>query len=138
MDGRKQGHAPCNHLTPKILRTFEYCMWQLAGKFEWAASVNLKNDVSIPNAGAWRYSLQYDRRPDWCFEVLFEMWRIGSLSGREEEMCEWLIKRMVDVCSLQEERWIGLVSMMLGWMEGDLSCGGLEIGWSWCCGCGER
>ena len=33
------------------------------------------------------------------------MWNLGSLSGREGEVCEELSKRMIDVCCLQEVRW---------------------------------
>ena len=45
-----------------------------------------------------------------------ETWNLGSLSGKGE-VCEELIKRMIDVCCLQEVRWRGQGSSMLE-MEG--------------------
>ena len=40
-------------------------------------------------------------------------------------MCEEP-RKMIDVCRLQEVRWRGHGSRMLGWMEEYISCGGLE------------
>ena len=51
------------------------------------------------------------------------MWNIGSLSGNGG-VCEEL--RRIDVCCLQEVRWRGQTSRMLGMREGDISCGVLE------------
>ena len=34
-------------------------------------------------------------------------WNVGSMSGRDTEVCEELRKRRIDVCCLQEVRWRG-------------------------------
>ena len=33
------------------------------------------------------------------------MWNLGSLGGKEGELCEELRKGMTDMCCLQEVRW---------------------------------
>ena len=38
------------------------------------------------------------------------------------------------MCCLQEVRWRGHSAWMLGWREGDISCGSFENKWSWWCG----
>ena len=41
-------------------------------------------------------------------------WNLGNVSGNGGEVCEELRKRMIDVCCLQEVRWRGHGSRMLG------------------------
>ena len=60
------------------------------------------------------HSLQYVWKPDERFGEQIRMWNLGSLSGKAGEVCEELIKRMIDVCCLQEVRWRGQVTIMLG------------------------
>ena len=52
----------------------------------------------------------------WHINVQVGMLNIGSFSGNGGEVCEEL-KKMIDVCCLQEVRWRGYGSMML-WMVG--------------------
>ena len=56
--------------------------------------------------------------------MLVWTWNIDMLSGKGE-VCEEP-RKMIDVCHLQEVRWRGHGSRMLGWMEEYISCGGLE------------
>ena len=39
---------------------------------------------------------------------------------------EKFVKRIVNVCCLQETGWRGHGSRMLGWRKGDVGCGGLD------------
>ena len=41
-------------------------------------------------------------------------WNLASLSGKVGEVCDELIKRMIDVCCLQGVRWRALGAMMKG------------------------
>ena len=53
------------------------------------------------------FSLKYDGRPDERLGVRVGTWNLGSQSGKGGEVCEQLIKRMIDVCCLQEVKWRG-------------------------------
>ena len=59
------------------------------------------------------------------------MWNLCRLSGKGGVVCKKLRKRMIDVRRLQEVRWRGQGIMMLGEMEGDERCGGLEKEVEW-------
>ena len=61
-----------------------------------------------------KISLQYVERPDERFGVQVGMQNRGILSGKGEDICEELRKRMIDVCCLQELRWKGQCARMLG------------------------
>ena len=50
---------------------------------------------------------------------------VGSLCGRDKEVCEQLRKKKVDMCCLPKVRWRGQEARFVG--IGDTSCGGLEI-----------
>ena len=90
-------------MTDSILMAVNCCGWRLALKLGLAASVYLRKEAATPHPETSKYSLQYDRRPDWRLGVRVGMWNLGSLSGKGG-VCEELRKRMIDVCCLQEVR----------------------------------
>ena len=53
-------------------------------------------------------------RPDGLFGVWVSAWKLGSVSGKEGEVCEEQSKRLIDVCCLQEVRWRGQGARILG------------------------
>ena len=68
--------------------------------------------------------------------VRFGSWNVGSISGRETEMCEKLRKRKVGVCCLQEVRWRGEGARFFGvegrryklwWCGNDDKTGGVSV-----------
>ena len=68
--------------------------------------------------------------------VRFGSWNVGSICGRETEVCEELRKRKVDVCCLQEVRWRGEGARFFGvkgkryklwWCGNDDKIGGVGI-----------
>ena len=59
--------------------------------------------------------------------MLQQHWNTGSLCGNGGEACEYVRKRMIDVCCLQEVRWRDRLLVCLGWNEGYLCCGGLKM-----------
>ena len=54
--------------------------------------------------GACKFSLQYVVRPDGRLSERVGTQKLGSLSGKGEEVCKVLRKRMIDVCCLHEVR----------------------------------
>ena len=52
-------------------------------------------------------------------------WNVGSMSGRDTEVCEELRKRRMDVCCLQEVRWRGQGARFIG-----VKGGGYNLCWS--------
>ena len=82
-----------------------------------------KECITLP-PGTCNLSLQYDGRPDERFGVQFGTWNLGS--GKGGVVCEELRKRRIDVCCLQEVRWRGQGTLMLGMKGRDISCGGLK------------
>ena len=71
--------------------------------------------------------------PDWCFVVQIGMQYVGSLSGKREEVCDE-VRKIIDMCCLQEVKWRAQRSRMLAWKETDIICGGPERRWSRSCG----
>ena len=47
-------------------------------------------------------------------EIRLWTWNIGTLNGKELEICEELWKRNVDLCCLQEVRWRGCLARLIG------------------------
>ena len=68
---------------------------------------------ATPHPELQKHSLRYDARPNRRIGVLDGAWKIGSLSGNGGEVCEEL-KRIIDMCCLQEVRWIGRGARMPG------------------------
>ena len=104
---------PVRHPAPKIIMVVNDCLHQLARMF-WVAPAYHEKEGATPHPGACWHSLQYDKRTDGCFRVRVGMLNLCSLSGKGGEVCEELIKRMIYVCYLQEEKWRGQDGRMLG------------------------
>ena len=49
----------------------------------------------------------YEKKAEKRIGVIFGSWNVGSIYGRETEVCEELRERKVDACCLQEVRWRG-------------------------------
>jgi len=47
-------------------------------------------------------------------EIRFGSWNIGSMTGRSEEVAEVMGRRRIDICCLQETRWKGSGTRMIG------------------------
>ena len=111
-----KGMLPVRHQAPIILKVVavNYCVRQLAKWLGWAAHAYPKKKSATQHPGMCKHSLQYDWRPDGHFGVRVGRWNLGSLSGNGVEVCEELIKRMIDMCCLQELRWGGQGARMLG------------------------
>ena len=73
-----------------------------------------KKEGATLHPGAHKLSLWYDGRPDERLGVWVWMLNFGRLSGRGEEVCEELRKRMDDVCCSQQVIWRGQGARMLG------------------------
>ena len=97
---------PVIHLALKILMAVIYCGRQLARRLWWAATAYHENEGATLHAGVRKRNMQCDGMADWLFGVQGGMWNFGGLSGNLGEVCEELRKRMIDVCCLQEVRWI--------------------------------
>ena len=131
-----EGHAPCKHLAPNILSTMavNYCGRQLTRRLVWSATPAYhKKERATLHPGAWKFSLQYDRRPDGRFGVWVGTWNLGSLRGKGGEVCEELRKRVNDVCCLLEVRWRGQGDRMLGMKERRYNLWWSGRRWSWWC-----
>ena len=50
----------------------------------------------------YKFSLQYERRPDGCFGILVGMWNLDSMSGKGE-VCDELRKRIICVLFAEDE-----------------------------------
>ena len=64
----KQGHAQCKISSSKYHHV-NYCGHQLARRLGRVAPANHKMEGATPHPGAYKYSLQYDRRLDECIGV---------------------------------------------------------------------
>ena len=108
-----KGMLPVKYLVPKILMAVNYCGRQLAQRLGWTTPAYHNKEGATPHSGTCKFSLQYDRRHYGSFGMQVWTWNLGSLSGTGE-VCEELIKRMIDVGCLQEVRWRGQGDRMLG------------------------
>ena len=93
-----------NSTSLNTLSDITHLSGKLAQRFGWVAPAYHKKEGATLYPGGCQVSLQHDRRPDERFGVLDGMWNLGSLSGKGIEVCEELIKRIIDVRCLQEVR----------------------------------
>ena len=105
--GVSKGMLPVRHLAKKILMAVNYCVHQLFRRLGWSAPAYHKKEGAIPHPVAHKHSLQYDARPEGRFGMWVWIGNLGSLSRMGGEICDELRKRMIDLCGLQEVRWIG-------------------------------
>ncbi|NSM57062.1 hypothetical protein HET73_07245 [Wolbachia endosymbiont of Atemnus politus] len=52
-------------------------------------------------------SVKVIRLKDPKSRMRFSTWNVGTLTGKHGEIAEVLLRRMVDVCCVQETRWLG-------------------------------
>ena len=83
-------------------------------RLRWAALAYHKQEGATPDPGPCKHCLRNDGTPDERFGVRVGTWNIGSMSGRDTEVCEELRKWRMDVCCLQEVRWRGQGARFLG------------------------
>ena len=89
---------PVKHPAPKILLAVNYCGLQLAQRLGLAAHAYLKKEGATLHPRVCKYSLQYGERPNGRLGVRVGTWNLGGQGGKGGEVCEELIKRMIDVC----------------------------------------
>ena len=87
MAARKHGHQPAQRLG-------------------WAELAYHKQKGAAPDPGLCKKCLQNDGKTDERLGVRVGTWNLWSMSGRGTEVYEELRKRRMDVCCLQEVRWI--------------------------------
>ena len=59
-----------------------YCGRQLARSLGLAATAYHEQECATQSPGAYKFSLQYDGRPDECIGVWVGTWNLGNLSGK--------------------------------------------------------
>ena len=128
MVGGKQGHAPCKHLTPSILKIMavDYCVRQLARKMGGRHLPIIKGKAQPHILVCARFACSMMGGLISDLECGFGCGILVSLVVRGGEVYEELGKRMIDVCCLLELRWREQGARMLGMKERRLSYGGLE------------
>ena len=92
--------CPVRHLAQKILMAVNYCSSQLARRLRWVAPAYHNKKAATLHPGAYKFSLQFDRRSDGRFGVRVGTWNVGSLNGNGGDVCEEQGKRMIVVCCL--------------------------------------
>ena len=77
---------------------------QPAQRLGWATLAYHKQKGATPDLGPCKHCLQNGWKLDERLRVRVGTWNVGSMSGRDTEVCEELRKRWVDVCCLQDVR----------------------------------
>ena len=92
--GVEKGMLLVSHLAQQILMAVHYCGCQVSQKLEWVAPAHIKNEGVTPHPGVCRYSMQYERRPDWCIGWMVDICNMVSLSGNGGVVWEELRKKL--------------------------------------------
>ena len=100
VDRGKQVHAPCKTSSSKNPQQSIIVDANLSEGVAGRRIAYLTKEGATMYSGACKHRLQYDLRPEGRFGVRVGTWKIDSLSGKGEEVCEELRKRMIDVCCL--------------------------------------
>ena len=99
-----------------MMTTRKHGHYVAAQRLGWAALAYHKQKGAAPDPGLHKdmYGLHNDGKPDERLGVKVGTWSVGSISGRGTKICEEMRKRRVDVCCLQEVRWIGKGAQFMG------------------------